>query len=73
MNEANEKDGSLDIPVRPVFTDQSKSGFRYPYKDYYCPRCNNLAAYDAVGKRRIARGDVMTRCRVCNQLIDWSE
>lgn len=57
-------DETKDIPVKPY-----QKG---PYKDYYCPKCKNLAAYVPVGLRRIERG-VQLRCRVCNQLLDWSK
>lgn len=58
------KDGSKDIPIKPY-----RAG---AYKDFYCPACNSLAAYAAVGYRRIERG-VQIRCRVCNQMLDWRE
>lgn len=65
---------AIDIPMNPIYTNKSATGFKYPYYDYYCPNCMALAAYDAVGKRRMSRSEnVRTRCNKCGQLIEWTK
>lgn len=64
------KDESKNIPKEPIIKDHKRPGSDRSYRDFFCPNCDNIAAYYPVGMRRISR-QVQTRCRVCNQLIDW--